>query len=331
LSTLLLSVTKLNYKKLEQFLRDIFCCFYSQTESHPCIQINKPMIYWLSYDHLKLKQNIASFYKEYRDRFNLTNLKEFEDITLDYCSECFGKINFDFFLLSNTGETAGSIVSPKDIVFARDFFLDYLQSKTKENIYYYYFKNCILDDVIRLNESTVLYGSGTSSCFFKDVKVNTGISYTPELFLEKDSYFLNLNHFSKGLKGAVFVVHATSHNDAIISMNRLFGALCISINKPFHINQESITQSLGCFKDNGEVTSETFTPCIPSVFDIVLDKDATSNLKTIYSRENELTPSELNRRWSSLAFVAYGWTHVERDRFLNHVITLDALYGKDRG
>ena len=40
------------------------------------------------------------------------------------------------------------------------------------------------------------------------------------------------------------------------------------------------------------------------------------------------TPNE--RVASALSFIAHGWSHDLRERFINHFISLDALYGTER-
>ncbi|TON45109.1 HEPN domain-containing protein, partial [Vibrio parahaemolyticus] len=73
----------------------------------------------------------------------------------------------------------------------------------------------------------------------------------------------------------------------------------------------------------GTVTTEQARINIPSVMRIVVEDEEKNKLQKIFS-------SPTQRLLSALSFVAHSWTFHERDRFINQVIALDALYGIDR-
>lgn len=95
------------------------------------------------------------------------------------------------------------------------------------------------------------------------------------------------------------------------------------ISNPFSINCCKVSQWLSSI-ENGSTKIEEAKINIPSVMKLIIDDKEKKRLSKILS-------ASTNKRLSSaLSFIAHAWSTYERDRFINQVIALDALYGIDR-
>lgn len=190
-----------------------------------------------------------------------------------------------------------------------------------DSAYFYLLRYTKCSGRIDFNNHIRIYGAGSLALLLSDINDDLGV-LIPEKFIDQPSKKREQLSMYKMLHdSAMVLIYAKSDEDAMLKLNQFFGAACVSIDKPFQINCLPIDNRMGHINENS-VTTFTARIKIPSVHEMNLHDLAIKKMQYLLSNSN-------NRLMSALSFIAHGWTNDERERFINHFIALDALYGTE--
>ncbi|MGR5391954.1 HEPN domain-containing protein [Vibrio splendidus] len=300
--------------------------FYCPEDGVPSIQIGKPVagdiIFWLKYNDEDVNKCASRLIKELGRELGVSNIQSANEILLKFCSYAFNIIDADFLSLTSLDEPVSTIFSQQHCNNLSALFVDYIDSQKALKPYVYTIRYANTDGVHKLNNNLCIYGSGQIESLLGDMKVRTGINFPLEALDDEDLRREPIGRYKLLSDSSAVLVYARSINEAVEELDRLFGALCATIDTPLRINQETVDCRINSF-DSKSITTRQIRSNLPSVYEINLSDEVAGNLQKIFSSP----PKRMN---SALSFIAHGWTHDKRERFLNQFIALDALYGTDR-
>ncbi|HDY7669515.1 TPA: hypothetical protein RQK01_002324 [Vibrio vulnificus] len=297
--------------------------YYCQENEYPCIQIggksDNSFIFWLKYDESEIMKCSAEFVREFGEEFGINDIGNAKKIILGFASEGFNAIDANFFDLNVDSECVRKILSNTHIETLASMFVQYIYSKTKKEAYIFLMPYTYMDGSIEINQDVKIYGSGQIDNILNDIKSTTGI------FINKSNlnqeYFRDdpVNLYLKSENSSIILVYASSKEEISSTLNNVFGALCITIDNPFRINQLSVDSRLNRFT---KCTIDTIEVNInfPSVYEVKITKEVALKIKEILNTENK-------KLKIALAYTAYGWKHNKKERFINHYTAIDAIYG----
>ncbi|MET2900382.1 hypothetical protein ABXV22_18995 [Vibrio rotiferianus] len=296
--------------------------FYCPENGAPSIQVGKELgdfIFWLKYSEEAINRCASTLIKELGNDLGISEIQSSKRLLLDFSSFAFNTLDADFFAINMTDLCVDDILSDQHRSNLCFMFDEYVSAKKKKYPYMYTLQYAKLNGVIRLNDDISLYGFGEVDHLIEDIKTITGFNISRNLLDEEDIRNEPICRYARFSNRSLVLVYARSKVEAVESLDRLFGALCLTINAPFRINQLSIDDRINSFNRNS-LHTEHIRVNLPSVYELDINDIAIAKLKEIFCE-----PSK--RMNSALSFVAHGWTHDKRERFLNHFIALDALYG----
>ncbi|WP_411061280.1 hypothetical protein [Vibrio chagasii] len=295
--------------------------FYCPENGSPTIQVGgaSSFTFWLRYDDEAINRCASDLIKELGSNLGINDIDSSKSLLLDFSSHAFSQLGADFSAINMTELCVDNILSDLHRSDMSILFDDYVTLKQKKYPYTYTFQCTNLRGTVRLNDDMYLYGSGEVERLIKDINSITGVNF-PHKFLDEEypiCRYARLPHTS------LVLVYARSKVEAEELFNRLFGALCITVDSPFLINQMSVDDRINIFSQNS-LCSGSIRVNLPSLYELNINERVIEKLEGIFH-----APSK--RMNSALSFVAHGWTHDERERFLNHFIALDSLYGRGGG
>lgn len=300
--------------------------FYCPKDGVPSIQIGKPMagdiIFWLKYNDEDVNKCASRLIKELGRELGISNIHSAKEILLKFCSYAFNTIDADFLSLTSLDEPVSSIFSQQHRNNLSALFVDHIDSQKVLKPYVYIIRHANTDGVHRLTNNLCIYGSGQIESLLGDMRARTGINFPLEALDDKDLLCVPIGRYKLLPDSSAVLVYAHSINEAVEELDRLFGALCATIDAPLRINQVTVDCRINFF-DYTRITTRQIRSNLPSVYEINLSDEVVGNLRKIFS-------SPTKRMKSALSFIAHGWTHDKRERFLNQFIALDALYGTER-
>lgn len=300
--------------------------FYCPKDGVPSIQIGKPMagdiIFWLKYNDEDVNKCASRLIKELGRELGISNIQSAKEILLKFCSYAFNTIDADFLSLTSLDEPVSTIFSQHHRNNLSALFVDHIDSQKVLKPYVYTIRYANTDGVHRLTNNLCIYGSGQIESLLGDMRARTGINFPLEALDDKDLLRDPIGRYKLLPDSSAVLVYARSINEAVEELDRLFGALCATIDAPLRINQDTVDCRINSF-DPTSITTRQIRSNLPSVYEINLSDEVVGNLRKIFS-------SPTKRMKSALSFIAHGWTHDKRERFLNQFIALDALYGTER-
>jgi hypothetical protein len=304
------------------------CFSYCPKDRHPSIQVGKAdgsgdLIFWLKYDDNEINKCAASLINELGDELAITDMKEAKEILLKSMAIGFNAIDANFLSIQESDGPVFNILSDVHFSNLEMMFEDYVSNLAKELPYFYLLRYTKLSGRVDLNDYMRVYGAGLLDLLLSDINNDVGISIPKEFIDEPFMRNEPLDLYKRLHDSAIVLIYAKSNEDAILKLNQFFGAVCVSIDKPFRINNQAVDNRI-CYVNDGSVNTLTARINIPSLNEIILHVPVIENIKCLLSNSNK-------RLKSALSFIAHGWTYDERERFINHFIALDALYGTERG
>ncbi|WP_404399920.1 hypothetical protein LG288_09330 [Idiomarina seosinensis] len=279
------------------------------------------VIFWLKYSDKEMNKCASLLLQESGRDLGITNIKNAKELLLNFCSYAFNVIDADFLSLNESNPYLSQLLSQHHRTILSSLFVDYIDSKKVLKPYIYTLKHAHTNEVHNFTDNLSIYGSGQIERLLIDIKNRTGIDL-PSKAVENELNKEPIGQYKQLLNSSAILVYARSVSEATETFDRLFGALCITIDKPFIINQVTVDNRINFLESNG-ITTCQIRCNLPSVYEINITPEVISDLKKILK-------SDTKRMTSALSFIAHGWTHDKRERFLNHFIALDALYGTER-
>lgn len=299
--------------------------FYCPVNGAPAIQVGKydsgSFIFHLKYDNSEINKCAALLINELGDELAINDMKEAKDIILKAMSVGFDAIDANFFTLEESDGAVYNILSDVHLSNLEVMFEEYVSSRKKKYPYFYLLRYTKLSGYVDLNANVKLFGNGLIDSLLKDINDNVDIEFKSSILDEPYMKGEQLELYRRHNDTAMVLIYSKSDEDAIYNLNQVFGALCVSIDNPFKINQLTVYNFLGFIKED-RIGVFTARINLPSVYEIVINESAIERIKRLFSSENQ-------RLKSALSFIAHGWTSDERERFMNHFIALDALYGTE--
>lgn len=300
--------------------------FYCESGGYPSIQVGKAdgygdFIFWLKYDEHEINQCAASLIKELGDELAIADMKKAKDILLTSMAVGFNAIDADFFSFNKKDVSVFNILSNVHLLNLEFMFEDYVSNLVNDSAYFYLLRHTKCSGRIDFNNYIRIYGTGSLTLLLSDINDDFGI-LIPEDFIDQPSNTMEqLSMYKRLHDSAMVLIYAKSDEDAMLKLNQFFGAACLSIDNPFRINCLTIDNRMGHINETS-VTTFTAKIKIPPVYEINLHDIAIKKIQYLLSNSNK-------RLMSALSFVAHGWTNDERERFINHFIALDSLYGTE--
>lgn len=300
--------------------------FYCPKDGVPSIQIGEfvagDIVFRLKYNDEEVNKCASRLIKELGSELGISNIQSAKEILLKFCSYAFNTIDADFLSLTSLDEPVKSIFSQQHRNILSALFVDHIDSQKAPKPYVYTIRYANTDGVHRLTNNLCIYGSGQIENLLGDMRARTGINFPLEELDDKNLRREPIGRYKLLPDSSAVLVYARSINEAVEDLDRLFGALCATIDAPLRINQETVDCRINYF-DSTSITTTQIRSNLPSVYEINLSDEVLGNLQKIFS-------SPTKRMKSALSFIAHGWTHDKRERFLNHFIALDALYSIER-
>lgn len=299
--------------------------FYCPENGSPTIQVGgaRNLIFWLRYDDEAINRCASHLIKELGVNLGINDIDSSKSLLLDFSSQAFSQLRADFSAINTSEQSVDSILSDQHRSDMSILFDDYVASKQKKYPYTYTLQFTSLRGIVRLNDDMYLYGSGEVERLIKDINSVTGVTFLHELFDDKDMQHESICRYARLPHTSLVLVYAKSKVEAEELFNRFFGALCVTVDSPFLINQMSVDDQVNIIYQNS-LGFESIRVNLPSLYELSIDDRVIKKLEGIFH-----APSK--RMNSALSFVAHGWTNDERERFLNHFIALDSLYGRGGG
>ncbi|EPG6460609.1 TPA: hypothetical protein KUM59_000803 [Citrobacter freundii] len=303
------------------------CFFYCPANDFPSIQIGKPnegdVIFWLKYDDVAINKCAGLLIRELGNELGMSDVQSAKKLLLRFCSEAYNCIDADFYLLHLNGGCVDDIITKIHRRNIRDMFKEYVCSRIRTCSYVYSLGVTCFTGKLMLSDSLCLYGSDESVSLLADIKNKTGMDI-PRFFFEKDGMqYEPLGKYFSQSNSSVVVAYASSEDEAVEIFNRFFGALCLAVDNPFMINRVGVNNLMESFED-GKYHVGEFRVNMPSVYDLNMTDLVQERLVKIFTSPDK-------RMLSALSFIAHGWKHDRRERFLNQFIALDAMYGSNVG
>lgn len=301
--------------------------FYCPANGSPSIQVGKlhegDFIFWLKYSDEAINKCASILIREFGNELGISNIESSKNIILKFSSYAFNAIDADFFSLNSEGKSVDDILSENHKSNLGIMFDDYIKSERKLQPYLYTLRYSNAKGVINLSDNIYIYGFGEVYKLLDDIKNKSGIEIPRDLLAEE--YIQNdpIGKYFRLPDASAVLIYAYSKEEAIILINRLFGALCINVDFPFKINMLDVDNRMNSFEKTKLHTSK-FRVNIPAVYKLNITPLVIDNLVKIFSSSNK-------RINSALSFISHGWTNDKRERFLNQFIALDALYGTANG
>ncbi|QUX95120.1 hypothetical protein C0J08_06665 [Marinomonas sp. CT5] len=280
------------------------------------------IVFWLKYNNEDVNRCASRLIKELGHELGVNNIQSAKKILLKFCSDAFNTIDADFFSLTSLDEPVSTIFSQQHRNILSDLFVDHIDSQKTLKPYVYTIRYANTDGVHRFTNNLCIYGSGQIENLLGDMRARTGINYPLEAQDDKNLRRIPIGRYKLQSDSSAVLVYARSKNEAVEELDRLFGALCATIDNPLRINNEIVDCRINSF-DSMDITTSTIRSNLPSVYEINLRDEVVSNLQKIFS-------SPPKRMKSALSFIAHGWTLDKRESFLNQFIALDALYGTNK-
>ncbi|PTC01947.1 hypothetical protein C9980_25630 [Vibrio mediterranei] len=300
--------------------------FYCPANGYPCIQVGGgvgDIAFWLKYNNEEINRCSSYLIKTKGKELAISDIDAAKELLLDFCSDAFNRLDADFFAINNTSLSIDSILSTQHREGLYFMFDEFLSSRKQRYPYTFTLPYTILKGTIELNKDITVFGGGEYNCLLSHLDSLTSFKWSKSLNDDKDIIREPICRYARTPTTSIVLIKARTKQEAVNSLNKFFGALCLSIDSPFRINQLTVDNRINSFID-GSLISEQFRVNLPSVYEIEINDIVKKKLMEIYSLKNK-------RVNSMLSFVAHGWTHDSRERFLNHFIALDALYGKRNG
>jgi len=301
--------------------------FYCPKGGRPSIQVGKPMkgdiIFWLKYSNEDVNKCAGRLIKELGSELGISNIQSAKDILLGFCSYAFNYLDADFFSLHNSEKTVNTILSQQHLNNLIVLFEDYIDSQKTLKPYVYTIRYATINGAHRLADNLCIYGPGKIESLLSDMKAKTGIDFPLKALDDAELRRDPIGRYNLFPDSSAVLVYARSLNEAVEVLDMVFGALCVTIDAPLKINQDNVDNRINFFNFT-KITRCQIRSNLPSVCEINMTPEVIGNLQKIFSISS-------NRLNSALSFIAHGWTHDKRERFLNHFIALDALYGTERG
>ncbi|WP_439461844.1 hypothetical protein [Serratia quinivorans] len=299
--------------------------FYCPENGSPSIQVGnlyeRSFIFWLKYNDEAINKCASTLIRELGSDLSINNLQSAKKILLDFSSHAFNTIKADYLSLNTSNKSVSDIFSAQQKTHLNSIFIDYIKSIKKITPYIYTLRNSSMKGVRKLNSNLYLYGFGEVDKLLIDIKDKTGIEI-PRSLLDEE-YIRNepIGRYHLLADASAALVYAYSKDEAIESLNKLFGALCLTIDAPFQINQLNVDNRINSFGRTKIHTSD-FRTNLPAVYQLNITNSVADNLEKMLSSPDK-------RMNSALSFIAHGWSNHKRERFLNQFIALDALYGTE--
>lgn len=302
------------------------CFFYRHAKETPCIQVGKlseDLIFWLRYNDEGVAKCASILLREYGGELGISDLQGAKDLLLSFCSEAFNCIDADFFSLSPIQSSVDDIIKKEHRRNISGMFKEYIYSRMNSYPYIYNLEHIHLTGRLKLQDNLYLYGAGEGVNFLSDIKAKTGIEVARGFFDEKGMQDKPIGRYFNQSNSVVIITYASSEEEAVEVLNRLFGALCVTVKNPFSINSCNVNNKIEYFTES-QYHLVSFRVNVPSLMKLDIDEFVSENLVRVFSKTD-------NRILSALSFIAHGWSHDNRERFLNHFIALDAMYGSNTG
>lgn len=302
------------------------CFFYHQPKEIPCIQVGKPfedLVFWLTYNDEGVAQCASVLIKKYGQALGVRDLNNARKLLLDFCSEAFSCIDANFISLDPYQNSVDVIITRVHRKNLSEMFRDYILSRI--NVYpYIYNIGCIqFRGRLKLQDNLYLYGPGQGESLLSEIRSKADIKVPEGFFVTKDMRNEPIGKYFNESNSVVILTFASSQQEAVEILDRLFGALCVTVRNPFAINSCNVSNNIEGFNDYQYHTSN-FRVNLPSLINLDIDGQVSENLEEIFSKSNK-------RIFSALSFIAHGWKLDDRERFLNQFIALDAMYGNNAG
>lgn len=277
------------------------------------------IVFWLHYDDVEINKCSGILLHAAGKALSINSLADAKKFILEAMSIGFDRVGK--FLPFTPDYKMSDVLDEKDYENLYQIFMERIKEKNKKKAYFYPIQNVRMKGVLKLSNDMVLYGAGNLDEVRSDLYNTDKIKIDEDTIKKIDTREFALHRYLYNNVG-LLRVNAKSKEEALHMMDCFFGALCSVISKPFLINACTVSNTLSSIK-KGTVTTEQARINIPSVMRIVVEDEEKNKLQKIFS-------SPTQRLLSALSFVAHSWTFHERDRFINQVIALDALYGIDR-
>ncbi|HBN5386635.1 TPA: hypothetical protein MDG15_004581 [Citrobacter freundii] len=302
------------------------CFFYRHDKEMPCIQVGKPLqdlIFWLKYNDEEVAKCASALLRNYGQELGMSDLQTAKQLLLSFCSDAFNCIDADFLSLNPEQRSVDSIISKVHRTNLSEMFECYIISRMKFYPYIYNLGCVRFDGQLKLQENLYLYGPGQGAALLSNIKSKAGIDVPSSFFDEKDIRDEPIGRYFNQASSTVILTYASSQQDAVEMLNRLFGGLCVTVTNPFAINSCDVNNKIESFSE-GKYHISNFRVNIPSLLMLNIDDLVCERLIKILSRSDK-------RVLSALSFIAHGWGNDGRERFLNQFIALDAMYGNNAG
>lgn len=300
------------------------CFFYSYDKEIPCIQVGKPLqdlIFWLKYDDEEVAKCASFLLRNYGQELGLSDLQSAKKLLLSFCSDAFNCIDADFLSLNPEQRSVDSIISKVHRANLSEMFECYILSRVTVYPYIYNLGCVRFDGQLKLQENLYLYGPGQGAALLSNIKSKSGIEIPSSFFDDKYIRDEPIGRYFNQSSSTVILTYASSQQDAVEMLNRLFGGLCVTVNNPFSINSCDVGNEIESFHE-GKYHNSNFRVNIPSLLMLNVDNLVCERLVKLLSESDK-------RVLSALSFIAHGWGNDSRERFLNQFIALDAMYSNN--
>ena len=310
------------------FIKRVAGCFgycHDMRVNTPNIQVggqdgSRGIIFWLHYDETEINKCSAILLREIGKSISINSLDDARELILDSMSVGFDKVNKSLSYIQ--GYRVSDILDLHDYECLYQALKNAITERNKKRAYFYSIQNVRMEGVLSVTNDMRLYGAGCINEVISDLSQMDGIRINETIIKDFTSEAFALHDYLNNNAG-LLRVNAKSKEEALHMMDCFFGALCTVISNPFSINCCKVSQWLSSI-ENGSTKIEEAKINIPSVMKLIIDDKEKKRISKILS-------ASTNKRLSSaLSFIAHAWSTYERDRFINQVIALDALYGIDR-
>ncbi len=304
---------------------DLSNAFYYRDEDEvPAIQVGKDfedVTFWLKYNDEDINKCASRLFRELGCDLGINNVQNAKEILLKFCTHAFDTLDADFLSLTCPNTPVSTIFSPLHYENFSMLFEDLIDAQKVLKPFVYTIRYAHVDGVHKINKNLFIFGSGLIEKLLEDMRERTGIGFSIKSIDNKYLGREPIGRYKSLPDSLAILIYARSINEAVEELDRLFGALCVSIASPFRFNQDRGDSRISYF-DHKNIITQGIRSNLPSSLEISLNSEIIGNLKKLLS-------SPTKRMNSALSFIARGWTEDKRERFLNQFIALDALYGTE--
>ena len=313
------------FTSLFQFAVELVNCFYfCPANGRPAIQIGKPgdgiIIFWLKYDDVAMNKLAGDFIETYGNEIYIHDLRGAKKYLLAFISDAFACLDANFLSLNPDNDKVKNILNSIHIKNIEFMLSEKIKQSQIKMPYIYTIKDAKLDGNHTLSNTVQLFGNNQFNELENSIKKQYSQSVNLKLINNQEPFSTSL--YKRDQKSIAVLIYAISDEDAEFELNKFFGALCISIKHPFQINAAKPYKLFSRINKNS-ITTYEIRINIPSLLEINLTNQSLETLAMLLSTTSE-------RVASALTFIAHGWSHDLRERFINHFISLDALYGTEK-